>query len=101
VDRVTGRGVIAVLIGAVIALVVGASFGRANVQNAEVYPRSGVVTSIGRDEDVVEWTDGAGLVWSFNGCEDWMVGDGVSAIMNDMGTNEVYDDIIVSICYAG
>lgn len=96
-----GRGALAVLLGIICALIVGAAFGRANVPDAELYPRSGVVTGIDRDSDTVEWTDASGHVWAFAGCEDWMVGDGVAAIMDDMGTDAITDDAIVSVRYAG
>ena len=66
-----------------------------------LYPRSGIVTRIDADADVVEWTDGAGLVWSMTGVDDWMIGDGIAAIMDDNGTETIYDDVIVSARYAG
>lgn len=68
---------------------------------AGLYPLAGTVTGLDRDADVVEWTDCAGLVWGFTGVEDWMIGDGVAAIMDDNGTATVYDDVIVTVRYAG
>ena len=68
---------------------------------AGLYPLAGTVTWLDRDADVVEWTDGAGLVWSFYGCDDWMIGDGVAALMDDNGTAIVTDDVIVTVRYAG
>lgn len=62
---------------------------------------AGTVTGLDRDADVVEWTDGAGLVWSFYGCEEWMIGDGVAALMDDNGTAIVTDDVIVTVRFAG
>ena len=96
-----GRGIIAALLLIVVSLIVCAAIGRANVPDAELYPRTGIVTGIDRDADVVTWTDGAGLDWSFYGCEDWMIGDHVAAIMDDNGTATVYDDVIVTARYAG
>lgn len=66
-----------------------------------LYPRSGIVTGIDRDADVVTFTDGAGNAWSFYGTEDWMIGDHVAGIMDDNGTASIYDDVIVSVQYAG
>ena len=68
---------------------------------AGLYPLAGTVTGLDRAEDVVTFTDGAGLVWSFYGCDDWMIGDGVAALMDDNGTAIVTDDVIVSVRYAG
>lgn len=68
---------------------------------AGLYPLSGTVTGLDRDADVVEWTDGSGNIWSMTGTEEWMIGDGVAAIMDDNGTAIVTDDAIVSVRFAG
>ena len=85
--------------GALLAgLMIGSGAGKTG---SGLYPRSGIVTGIDRDADVVTWTDGAGNDWSFYGTGDWMIGDGVAALMDDNGTAIVTDDVIVSVRYAG
>ena len=37
--------------------------------------------------------------YEVDGVEDWEVGDGASAIMCDNGTQEIFDDSIVSVRY--
>lgn len=66
-----------------------------------VYPLAGTVTGIDTGADVVTFTDGVGNDWEFYGAEDWMIGDGVAAIMDDNGTEAVTDDVIVSVRYVG
>ena len=68
---------------------------------AGLYPLNGTVTGLDQDADVVTFTDGAGNDWEFYGTEDWMIGDGVAALMDDNGTAIVTDDVIVSARYAG
>lgn len=58
------------------------------------YPTTGIVTEIDMASDAVYWSDGINR-WCFYGVEDWMIGDGVSAIMSDEGTELVYDDRMV------
>ena len=66
-----------------------------------VYPLAGTVTGIDTGADVVTFTDGAGNDWEFYGTEDWMIGDDVAALMDDNGTGTAYDDVIVTVRYAG
>ena len=65
------------------------------------YPLAGTVTGLDQGANVVTFTDGAGNDWEFYGTEDWMIGDGVAALMDDNGTAIVTDDVIVSARYAG
>ena len=85
--------------GALLAgLMIGSGAGKTG---SGLYPRSGTVTGLDHAEDVVTFTDGAGNDWSFYGAEDWMIGDGVAALMDDNGTAIVTDDVIVTVRYAG
>lgn len=67
--------------------------------NTSVYAKHGIVTRLDRDADVVTFTDSVGNDWSFYGVEDWMIGDGVSAVMNDNGTDNIFDDEVVNVRY--
>lgn len=68
---------------------------------SELYANCGTVTAIDRENDSVTFTDSTGHAWMFSGVEDWQLGDTVAAIMNDNGTANVTDDIIVSVRYCG
>lgn len=65
------------------------------------YAQTAVVMDVNRDDDVVVCEDYNGNTWEFYGTEDWIVGDCVSLIMNDSGTQEIYDDEIISVRYSG
>lgn len=63
-----------------------------------LYPNAGVVTEVNREADLVTFCDGY-HDWTFEGCEDWDVGDGIAVIMSDNGTETVYDDEVISVKY--
>lgn len=67
----------------------------------KLYPTCGVVIEVDEDNDLVTFQDFTGNRWSFHGVEDWYVNDICACIMNDNGTIEIYDDIIVSTQYCG
>ena len=62
------------------------------------YPAAGTVTVTG---DTVYVTDSTGNVWSFEGAEDWQTGDRAAMLMDDNGTETIYDDEILQIRYVG
>lgn len=66
-------------------------------QQKHLYPLSTTVTEINNDTVTVEDTNGN--LWSFDGTEDWQVGDGCSLLMDSNGTNNIEDDIIISTQY--
>ena len=70
-------------------------------KKTENYPLTTIVTEINPEIDVVSITDNNGFVWQFYGVEDWKEGDICSVIMNDNGTETIFDDIIVTTRYGG
>ena len=70
-------------------------------QQEEIYPRTMVVYEINHKLDVVMLKDSTGLIWAFNGVEDWKIGDICSCILNTNGTEIIYDDTIVTTKYNG
>lgn len=65
------------------------------------YAKTTVVIEVNYDADEVHCVDFNGDEWVFTGCEDWAVGDYCSMIMNNMDTENIYDDEIVSCRYDG
>ena len=63
------------------------------------YALSTTVTDVDYKTDVVTVTDHNGNEWQFSGCEDWMTGDGCALVMDDMGTEIIYDDEIMNTRY--
>lgn len=67
--------------------------------SAEIYPLTAKVTEVNYDDDTVTVETFTGLLFSFEGCEDWAEGDCASLIMDDNGTEKIFDDEIVMAQY--
>lgn len=65
------------------------------------YPMTALVTEVNISQDLITVTNANGLQYQFYGIDDWIEGDVASLIMNDKGTEIVYDDEIVSARYSG
>lgn len=63
------------------------------------YARGAVVIDLDRENDVVVVEDCVGYTWEFTECEDWFIGDGCVMVMDDMGTETIFDDEIVNVHY--
>lgn len=57
------------------------------------------VVELDDENDLVVLVDANGFEWAWEGIEDWQVGDCASLLMNDNGTAEIFDDIILSMHY--
>ena len=68
-------------------------------QISHLYPLTTTVTEIENNTVTVE--DSNGNLWSFDGAEDWQVGDCCALIMHDNSTSEIIDDTIISTQYQG
>ena len=67
--------------------------------SSTLYPATMTITNI--TGDIVTMETSTGHTYEMDGAEDYMVGDLVSLIMNDNGTESITDDAIVSARYAG
>lgn len=68
---------------------------------AETYPEVFVVHEINRETDIMTLIDFNGWMWDVYGVEDYEIGDVVGAIMDDVGTEIIYDDEVQCIRYCG
>jgi hypothetical protein len=59
------------------------------------------VTTIDRNRDMVTCVDAEEQVWQFFGAEDYLVGDLVRCEIDDRGTLEFSDDIILNHHWLG
>ena len=66
-----------------------------------LYPKTAVVVELCETEDLVIVADANGQHWCFSGMEDWCIGDLASMLMDDVGTEIIYDDEIVDTYYSG
>jgi hypothetical protein len=67
---------------------------------ADLYPETAKVVEVNYDEDLVTVETFNGFLFSFEGCEDWQEGDCASLIMEDNGTEKVFDDAILMAQYS-
>lgn len=68
---------------------------------SHVYPLCGIVTEVNYAEDYITIEVFNGNMWEWEGTEDWNEGDIAAMIMDDNGTEIIYDDIIMDISYNG
>lgn len=78
-------------------LIVGA---QAEGQNG-LYPTAGIVRNVDHFADMIYIVTFDGQEWAYEGAEDWAVGDIIAMLMDDMGTELIYDDEIVAVNYLG
>lgn len=69
-------------------------------QRPQLYATTAIVRAVDPENDLVTVEDYNGFTWGFYGAEDWLPGDCVSMVMNDAGTDLVFDDEIVSVRYS-
>lgn len=84
----------------VIALIVGFIIGNSAINN-NIYPDTAIVYNVDCYTDTVTVIDCNGSLWQFKGSSDWEVGDVVSMIKNNNGTEEIKDDTIIKERYSG
>ena len=70
------------------------------VASAELYPETARIFDLNYEEDLVTVETFNGQLFIFEGCEDYTIGDCVSLIMEDNGTESVYDDAVVKAEYS-
>lgn len=65
------------------------------------YAKTAKIIEVNRITDTVTCEDYNGNLWEFTECEDWEVGDIAALLMNNNGTENIYDDTIVEVRYCG
>lgn len=69
--------------------------------NAEQYPKVFMIEEIDYESDSMLLIDCNGFEWEVLEPQDYAEGDYVATIMDDQGTEEIFDDEIISLRYAG
>lgn len=64
---------------------------------SKCYPLVAFVTEINTNENLISVTDSSGQIWQFSDSSNWRNGDVCSMIMNDNGTENIFDDEIVVV----
>lgn len=97
--RIKGNGTllaICVLSATTIACAIAA---HNRIDKRNIYALSTTVCSVDKLNDIVTFKDGNGNLWTYDGVEDWELGDTSALVMNDNGTDIVYDDEIINARY--
>ena len=68
---------------------------------ADLYPETAKVVELDYEADTVTVETFMGFLFMFEGCEDYFEGDCISLIMEDNGTELIYDDKIVMAQFCG
>lgn len=68
---------------------------------AEHYAKTALVVEIDKKADCVVCVDYDGEEWVFDGAKGWHVNDIVSLLMDDKGTDSIYDDEIINAFFGG
>ena len=68
---------------------------------SHIRPLCGIVIEVNYEYNYIAIEDFTGNVWEWEGVEDWQEGDIAAMIMDDNGTESIFDDIILDIQYCG
>lgn len=71
------------------------------IHDTNYYGLTAEIIELDYESDTVTVMDANGFTWDFKGCEDYFKGDLVSLVMDDRGTDFIYDDKIVNDRYSG
>jgi hypothetical protein len=86
----------------IVALVLcGILMGVVACAQAETYPAALMVVDLDEHEDMVIAVDFNGNEWTWTGIEDIFPGDMIAVVMDDQGTETIYDDEIIDLRYCG
>ena len=66
-----------------------------------LYAMTAVVADLDYEKNTVTVENATGFTWCFSGTEDWELGDVAALVMDDNGTEIIFDDEIVSVRYSG
>ena len=86
----------------IVALVLcGILMGVVACAQAETYSAVLMVVDLDEHEDMVIAVDFNGNEWTWTGIEDIFPGDMIAVVMDDQGTEIIYDDEIIDLRYCG
>lgn len=67
----------------------------------DCYPMTTIVREIDNKNDIVTVENNDGELFQFIGIEDWQINDICTLMLNNNGTENIYDDIIIKTIYNG
>lgn len=66
----------------------------------DYYALTTVVVELDEAQDLVYVEDCNGNIWSFQGIEDWQLGDCAALVMDSRGSSKIFDDKIINTRYS-
>ena len=66
---------------------------------ANDYAMTCKVVELDNENNLVVLVDANGFKWAWEGIEDWQIGNCASMLMDNNGTAEIFDDVILSMNY--
>ena len=67
----------------------------------DYYPMTTIVREIDNKNDIVTVENNDGELFQFIGIEDWQINDICTLMLDNNGTENIYDDIIIKTIYNG
>lgn len=101
VDIIITLAILLILLGCVGCIAKMPKANDTEVRESSVYPKSMIIVAVDRETDLVTLSTCSGLLYEFYGVLDYEEGDIVALIMDDNGTEDVRDDIILAHQYCG
>lgn len=95
------KNLVAMILVAVSFLPVSYTIGNRKPATPEhnLYTMNAMVFELEEENDLVVIEDFYGNLWDFGGIDNWAVGDICSVVMDDMGTENIFDDEIILVSY--
>ena len=93
---------IAATIGATVtagAATSGVSWGVRQYNGHQLYAATMRVYEANEETDILTLEDSQGFLWEIAGIDDWTAGDFANVILDDAGTAEIFDDVVLAVKY--
>ena len=93
---------VAATIGATVtagAATSGVSWGIREYNGHQLYAATMRVYATDEKTDVLTLEDSQGFLWEIAGVDDWTAGDFANVILDDAGTDQIFDDQILAVKY--
>ena len=77
----------------------GIPWGVRQYNGHQLYAATMRVCATDGEADIVTLEDSNGFTWEISGVDDWTVGDFANVIFDDCGTQQIFDDVVLSAKY--
>ena len=64
-----------------------------------LYTKIGIIFQIDEEENLITFIDFSDNLWAFKENQEWNIGDIIIVVFDSMGTENIFDDRIISVIY--